>query len=85
MTFVAVFTGNQKYHVNGSIYGNLPGFPVSVGEKGVLNSMLLNLGIHTVHINKEVSYLSIKTYVVGTQKNLLKETVLLSTQINCLA
>ena len=30
------------------------------------------------------SYLSTKTYVVGTQKNRLNETVLLSTQNTCL-
>ena len=33
---------------------------------------------------KIFSYFSTKTYVVGTQKNLLDETVLLSTQNICL-
>ena len=34
-----------------------------------------------VHIKKTISYFSTKTYVVGTQKNHLNETVLLSTQL----
>ena len=34
-----------------------------------------------VHTKKQLSYFSIKTYDVGTQKNRLNETVLLSTQI----
>ena len=71
--------------MNGYIYGNLPDFPACVGEKIVLYFMSLNLGIHTMHINRKISYLSIKTYVVGTQKNRLKETVLLSIQNKCLA
>ena len=71
--------------MNGYIYGNLPDFPACVGENVVLYFMSLNLGIHTMHINRKKSYLSIKTYVVGSQKNRLKETVLLSTQNKCLA
>ena len=34
--------------------------------------------------NNQLSYFSTKTYVVGTQKNHLNETVLLSTQNICL-
>ena len=34
--------------------------------------------------NRNLFYFSIKTYVVGTQKNRLNETVLLSTQNKCL-
>ena len=34
--------------------------------------------------NKKISYFSAKTYVVGTQKNILNETVLLSTPSKCL-
>ena len=33
-----------------------------------------------VHIGKPFSFIFIKTYVVGTQKNRLDETALLSTQ-----
>ena len=36
-----------------------------------------------VRIEKHTSYISTKTYVVGTQKNRLNETVLLSTQNIC--
>ena len=36
-----------------------------------------------VFIRKLISYFSPKTYVVGTQKNRLNETVLLSTQNIC--
>ena len=35
-------------------------------------------------IENYISYLSTKTYVVGTQKNRLNEMVLLSTQNTCL-
>ena len=41
--------------------------------------MRLHLPLDKRFINKECSYVSIKTYVVGTQKNRLDETVLLST------
>ena len=37
-----------------------------------------------VRTGKSFSYFSTKTYVVGTQKNRLNETVLLSTQNTCL-
>ena len=33
-----------------------------------------------VHTKKYLSYFSTKTYIVGTQKNRLNETILLSTQ-----
>ena len=36
------------------------------------------------YLKKKNSYFSTKAYVVGTQKNRLKETVLLSTQNTCL-
>ena len=36
-----------------------------------------------VRNEKYISYFTIKTYVVGTQKNPLTETVLLSTQSTC--
>ena len=36
------------------------------------------------NLTLEFSYFSTKTYVVGTQKNSLNETVLLSTQNTCL-
>ena len=39
--------------MNGYIYGNLPDFPACVGEKIVLYFMSLNLGIHTLHINRK--------------------------------
>ena len=42
----------------------------------------INLNILYVSENK-ISYLSAKTYVVGTQKNRLNETVLSSTQNIC--
>ena len=35
-------------------------------------------------IENDFSYFLTKTYVLGTQKNLLNETVLLSTQNTCL-
>ena len=37
-----------------------------------------------IDVLNEISYFSTKTYVVGTQKNRLTETVLLSTQNICL-
>ena len=41
-------------------------------------------GFHLICLIKsELAYFSTKTYVVGTQKNRLDETVLLSTQIIC--
>ena len=42
----------------------------------------MNFLVHIVPKNS-FSYFSIKTYVVGTQKNLLNETVLLSTPKMC--
>ena len=39
--------------------------------------------VKSAYQKKKVSYFSTKTYVVGTQKNRLNETVLLSTQNIC--
>ena len=52
-----IFSGNEKYHINGYIYGNLPAFPSCEGEKVVFYFMSLNLGIHTIHINGQTMVL----------------------------
>ena len=50
-----------------------------------LGLSLLETGLQIrVRTGKLFSYFSTKTYVVGTQKNRLNETVLLSTQNTCL-
>ena len=43
----------------------------------------LATGLQIIVMENYFSYLSTKTYVVGAQKNLLNETVLLSTQNTC--
>ena len=49
------------------------------------NAFFLNSGLQIrVRFGKSFLYFSSKTYVVGTQKNRLNETVLLSTQNTCL-
>ena len=54
-----------------------------VRENSVFCSILGSGPQIRVHNKKLFSYFSTKTYVVGTQKNRLDETVLLSTQNTC--
>ena len=57
-------SGNEKYHINGFIYGNLPPFPTCEGEKTVVYFMSLNLGVHTIHINGQNMVLERRRYVL---------------------
>ena len=43
----------------------------------------ISLLVKSEYPKNKFSYFSIKTYVMGTQKNSLKETVLMSTQNKC--
>ena len=71
-------------HRNKSFHGNLREM-IAICVTKVLTSVLLE--IYTSRSGRifenDFSCLSIKTYVVGTQKNRLNETVLLSTQNTC--
>ena len=54
-------------------------YPLSLASKSIYSGLQIR-----VCIGKLFSLFSSKTYVVGTQKNRLNETVLLSTQNTCL-
>ena len=62
--------------------------PLYQNEKGLLSYIMLGPNLPglqiRVHIRKLFSLFLIHTYVVGTQKNRLNETVLLSIQNTCL-
>ena len=71
--YVEIFFGDPKKHKVAGGAANITIFCEKVGSG-------LKLRVHTKNF---FFYFSTKTYVVGTQKNRLNETVLLSTQNIC--
>ncbi|XP_048249696.1 hephaestin-like protein [Haliotis rufescens] len=50
----AFAASNTMAHMNGCMYGNLPGLVVNVGEKVVWHFFSLNAGLQSAHINGQV-------------------------------